>query len=245
MLRAAVLLSLAFFCSACNSASPTSPNSSRPSASPTFTTFDPLGSSTQGSLLFCSYGTYHQDINISGTIVGSFFDSNQTSHGFIRSSNGSFTIIDAPNSSAGCSQGTYLAAVNVSGTITGSAATGNSTIGQPAQSEAFTLTTSGQFNSIAANVLGPSGISPASINDSGTVVGRFFDQNLIAHGFIASANGDFKRLDAPGVALTKGLGTFPSRINASGDVVGFFTTRMLSNLLGTGQQSLVSVIPAP
>jgi hypothetical protein len=113
MLRAAVLLSLAFFCSACNSASPTSPNSSRPSASPTFTTFDPLGSSTQGSLLFCSYGTYHQDINISGTIVGSFFDSNQTSHGFIRSSNGSFPIIDAPNSSAGCSQGTYLAAVNV------------------------------------------------------------------------------------------------------------------------------------
>jgi hypothetical protein len=222
MPRAALLLLLALVCSACNSGSP---SGSGASVGPTFTTVDPPGSSTQGAILFCSLngGTHPQDINASGTIIGSFLDANQTSHGFIRSPDGTFTVVDAPNVGTGCTIGTWLAAVNISGTAAGWASEGFSTLGMPATNEAFTRAPNGRLNFIESSNPGPSGVTATSINASGTVLGYFFDPGLFTVGFIAPANGGLLQpIDIP-ASKVPGQGIFPSRIDASGNIVGSYT----------------------
>jgi hypothetical protein len=223
MLKFSFLLALALLCSACNSGSPSGGTTLPPT--PAYTTFDPPGSSTgHGALLFCmGYGTYPQDINSSGTIVVYFLDSNQTSHGFIRSPDGTLAVVDAPNVGTSCAHGTWIAAVNSSGTSTGSASTGFSTIDKPANSEAFTLTRDGQFNILYAPTLGPAATSSASINDTGAIVGSFLDLNLYVHAFTFVPSVGFRSWEAPGVILSQpGSGTVFSRINNNGDIIGTF-----------------------
>jgi len=137
-------------------------------------------------------------INNSGEIVGFFFDSDlQHRHGFLRSSNGGYNIIDSP---AALLQ-TYIFAVNDFDTMIGS-----SDVGGP-----FLLSTKG-FSPIPlpSNVLSA---SFAGINNSGTIVGNYFDQNFVGHGFVLSSDGTFKNIDSPTFAG-------PLGINNNGDIVG-------------------------
>jgi hypothetical protein len=57
----------------------------------TITTFDAPGAGT-GFL----QGTYGVNVSPSGTIIGFSRDANNARHGFIRSTEGSFTIFDCP-----------------------------------------------------------------------------------------------------------------------------------------------------
>src|SRR5258708_4782355 len=72
----------------------------------TFTTFDPLG----------SQGTSTVSINPPGQIVGSYFDSNFVTHGFVRATGGTMTSFDAPGASF---PGTFPAFITPQGLIGG------------------------------------------------------------------------------------------------------------------------------
>jgi len=70
----------------------------------------------------------------------------------------------------------------------------------------------------------PYGTVPDDVNAEGTVVGFYFDANLVAHGFLRSCDGKLTTFDAPG-AGTKASdhnGTFPLGINLFGFVVGYY-----------------------
>jgi hypothetical protein len=78
------------------------------------TTFDATGAGTgsyQGTGCFsdCPVG-----LNDRGVITGSYWDSNNVQHGFLRTPNGSFVTVDPPGSA-----GTQPESINDSGAITG------------------------------------------------------------------------------------------------------------------------------
>src|SRR6516225_2327728 len=54
------------------------------------------------------------------------------------------------------------------------------------------------------------------INDSGQIVGTYFNGNLVSHGFLLS-NGTLTTLDVP-----VSINTIPDAINASGQIVGHY-----------------------
>jgi len=58
------------------------------------------------------------------------------------------------------------------------------------------------------------------INDSGAIVGRFYDANGQAHGFVRDANGVYTQID---VAFPNGTGTEAHGIEDSGVIVGEYT----------------------
>jgi hypothetical protein len=71
---------------------------------------------------------------------------------------------------------------------------------------------------------------PDDINPEGTVVGFYFDENFVGHGFLRSPNGQFTTFDAPGAGTMVNnpipggfAGTFPLEINPFGTVVGYYT----------------------
>lgn len=69
------------------------------------------------------------------------------------------------------------------------------------------------------------GTVPDGITPEGTIVGFYFDGNIVAHGFLRTADGTFTTFDSPGAGTTAsdGNGTFPMGINQLGSVVGFYT----------------------
>ena len=80
-------------------------------------TFDAPGADTKPG----DYnGTYSSGINASGAITGSYQDTNDTYHGFLRSPEGKFTTFEAPGADTGAYNGTSPAAINDLGVITGS-----------------------------------------------------------------------------------------------------------------------------
>jgi hypothetical protein len=80
--------------------------------------FDVPGAGTDGSQ---AQGTYAEAISDSGEVTGSYIDSNDVQHGFVRARDNHITTFDAPGagSVAGSYEGTVPLAINVAGEITG------------------------------------------------------------------------------------------------------------------------------
>src|ERR1051326_283640 len=76
----------------------------------------------------------------------------------------------------------------------------------------------GSLTTLDLPLAGSLGTQLNSINDSGIIVGTWVDADVTAHGFVYE-NGAFAHLDYPGA-----LDTFPSGINARGDIVGNWDT---------------------
>ena len=75
----------------------------------TIVTFDVPGAAWTGGA----------SINASGTIAGSYYDVGGGFRGFLRNSDGSIILIDAPGAGQGVGQGTYVIGINDAGTIFG------------------------------------------------------------------------------------------------------------------------------
>ena len=69
---------------------------------PRIITFEAPGADTTGD----NNGTYPSSINNWGAITGSYQDTNNTFHGFLRYPNGSFTTFEAPGADSGPFNGT-------------------------------------------------------------------------------------------------------------------------------------------
>lgn len=72
----------------------------------------------------------------------------------------------------------------------------------------------GHFTTIAVPFAGAAGTFPYGINNSGEVVGGWWDSNIIEHGFTL-IGGTYTSFDFPGATETGGFG-----INSAGDIVG-------------------------
>src|ERR1700689_557352 len=84
------------------------------SKGPILTTFEAPGAGTGAG-----QGTHAESINAAAVISGSYADSNNTSHGFVRAKDGTITTYDAPGAGTGAGVGTYGGGINTAGAIAG------------------------------------------------------------------------------------------------------------------------------
>jgi hypothetical protein len=189
-----------------------------------FLTFDAPGSGTSVGFRFGPLPnsiSIRNSININklGTVTGNYVDSNNVSHGFLRSPQGEFTSLDAPgaSSAAGSFDGTFPSSINNRGSITGNYIDSKQVIHGLLRSPSGEFTT---FDGPGANSFGY-GTFPASINDAGAIAGRYIDAHNVIHGFVRSPTGQFTTFDGPG-ANSFGYGTFPARINDAGVITGHY-----------------------
>ena len=197
-----------------------------------FTTLDAPGAGSSVGTRFravpgsVNIKTRSININSHGAITGNYIDSQNISHGFLRSPEGEFITLDAPGarSAAGSFDGTFPSSINNSGTITGNF------IDSQDLNHGFLRSPRGEF--ITFDVPGAKpvaaagyGTVPESINDAGAITGHYIDVRDVTHGFVRSPGGEFTALDAPGASSTAapGFGTFPESINSAGAIIGYFS----------------------
>jgi probable HAF family extracellular repeat protein/VCBS repeat-containing protein len=149
------------------------------------------------------------DINNSGQIIGTYWDSTSQVQGFLYS-NGTFTTLDHPDAAGG----TIPQSINDLGQVTGY----YGGIGF--------LYDQGTYTSFSAP--GARATFPRSINASGQITGTYYgDPGTGNRGFLYD-HGTFTTLDVPGATGPAPEGTFPESINASGQITGYYRESMSS-----------------
>lgn len=133
-------------------------------------------------------------INRSQTIAGS-----SSAGAFIRAKSGAFTLFGDKYTTVG--------GINDAGTVAG--IVGGDGVGYLRASDG-TITT-------FAFPAGADRMSVSGINNSGTVVGFYYDSSNLAHGFIRTADGTFTSFDPAGAAYT-----FIRAINNTGEIAGSY-----------------------
>ena len=158
-------------------------------------------------------------INAAGAIAGNFNDSNYSPHGYLRTPDGTFSIIDAPEAF----NGTRIAAINSRGELAGIFWVGNTSHGYVrARDGAFTV-----FDVPGACA---GCIQVVALNDKGTVAGTFLTPAtggfFAQHGFLRTADGTITTFDVPGAVNVIFGQVLPftgvSGINSSDAVVGSY-----------------------
>ena len=154
------------------------------------TKFDPPGAGTAAG-----QGTWAEQGLDSGTIVGYYIDAvaGGTAHGFIRSVDGQYTIIDVPGAA-----GTQAYGINDKGTVVGWWFEAPATNGS-AVYHGYLRDKNGNFTYFDVPGAGPyipqspspivSIQLPLSINRGGTVTGTYADTNDVYHCFVRSVDG--------------------------------------------------------
>jgi hypothetical protein len=144
-------------------------------------------------------------INDSGFIAGPYVDAAGNTHGFIAAPSGKLSTIDAPDSTY-----TYATCINAGGSVTGIYDDSSY------NSHAFVRSPDGQWVSFDV----PGGNfgffpPPLSINNSGQVVGSYFD--TMTQGFLWQSGSSLVTFNVAGAA-----GTWPAGINSSGTIAGSY-----------------------
>jgi len=168
-------------------------------------------------------GTLPQSINTAGVIAG--YCVCKGKHGFVRSAGGKITNFDAPDAS-----GTLAFSINTGGAIAGYYFDASGVY------HGFVRSASGTTTSFDAPGAGKNehtgfaqGTFAKSMNTDGVIAGYYVDASDGYHGFVRSADGTIKTLDAPGAgkgrsALTGApLGTTALSIGDDGVIVGYYS----------------------
>jgi probable HAF family extracellular repeat protein len=162
------------------------------------TTFDPPGAG-----IAPGQGTFPQQNLNSGAILGYYIDANGVAHGFIRSANGKYTIIDVPGAA-----GTQAFGINDDGTVVGWGLEANGAYHGYLRDDHGNFTT---FDVPGAAPYHPQGALPGviiplplSINRSGTVTGTYVDGKGVFHCFVRSRDGNITSFDPVGSVTTIG-----------------------------------------
>lgn len=151
-------------------------------------------------------GTQANGINESGDIVGLYADSKFISHGFLRRHDGTYVTINAPHPG----RDTHAFGINNKGEIVLWA--------NPNHLHSFVLR-QGRLTPLN-DPKGISGTQLLGINDNDVIVGTWFDGNFVEHGLVY-CDGVFTTVDDPDAG--SGPGGLLSKINPSGDSVGWYT----------------------
>jgi hypothetical protein len=167
-------------------------------------------------------GTLGLGINNLGTITGTYIDINDVYHGFLRSTDGSFTTFEAPgaDTTAYSYNGTIPISINDLGVITGNYYDANGF------GHGFLREPDGKFTTFDVPGVGGYGTSAIAMNLEGAVVGYYTDSNYLYHAFLRSPDGTFTTWSAPDACtdVPQGcIGTGATNINAFGIIVGGYT----------------------
>jgi hypothetical protein len=162
-------------------------------------------------------------------VTGSFVDSKNVGHGFIRAKNGTFTTIDDPNAGSGPPL--------PKASFTGDSDLGTDYFGGPfgglyegfyADAKGVThgfLYKNGTFTTIDdpnAGTKPGQGTMTDDNNLAGVVLGYYADANGVIHGFTYK-NGTYTAIpDAPGAGTKPGQGTEPGVITNKGTTIGSY-----------------------
>jgi hypothetical protein len=165
-------------------------------------------------------GTFPVCINDDGGIAGQYIDSNNQSHGFVRSRFGVITEFDPP-----LTVNTYVSATNQLGQIVGSG-----TYVQNSSEVGFQRNQNGQF--LGLSPPGAVDTYPSAINDPGEVVGYFSDSAGVVHGFLRDLSGAYTVFDEPEASSENSQGTFVNGMNYNGAVVGFYNDAVSGQIHG-------------
>jgi hypothetical protein len=163
-------------------------------------------------------GTYAQDINGDGVIVGYFLDSNNVYHGFVRSAGGTITVFDVPGAGSGAYQGTQGVGISNRGWITGDFIDSNNVDHGFLRDPAGTITT---FDAPDAGTGAYQGTDPIELNNHRNTTGWYLGADDVYHGFLRSKNGAIAEFDAPGAGTGTYLGTSGYDINRYNVVAGW------------------------
>jgi len=204
----------------------------------TFVSFDAPGA---------AQGTFPMAINRSGLIVGYFVDGSGVHHGFMRATDGTFTIVDVPGST-----GTYVTTVNSKGLAAGYSYSPDDTgflryrdgsfatllveptkwvepvamndIGQIAGNAGLPIPRGFVWSHgrtiIWEMIIAGSWAGVYGMNSSGVIVGAYNDRlkQTTVHGFVRDSTGNISSFDATD-SSTQTRGT---AINAGGQIAGWY-----------------------
>ena len=144
----------------------------------TITSFDAPGADhTPGSF----NGTFGVGLTPNGGSEGVFVDVNGVLHGFVRSSQGTFTTYDAPGAGTGAGQGTLPESNNTLAAITGQYIDASNV------NHGFLRNQLGSFSVFDVPGAGTSagqGTIPLGNNNPGAIVGESIDGGNVTHGFL-------------------------------------------------------------
>ncbi|MBV9617748.1 MAG: hypothetical protein JO201_00915 [Verrucomicrobia bacterium] len=167
-------------------------------------------------------GTRGYSINVFGEVAGFFTDNTAHCHGFIRSPNGTFTQIDAPDAGQGpFPQGTFVSeitpmGINAVGVVIGFYVDASSV------QHGFVRSPEGKITEF--DPPGSTFTETNAIDLFGNVVGFYFDANSVGYGYLRDPRGNITKIDAPGADHTPGSfnGTFCVGITLTGEIEGVF-----------------------
>ena len=173
------------------------PAQNTPSLAPgTFTTFDVPGA---GAGFYA--GTKPLAINGAGIITGTYQDASFLTHGFVRTTDGTITTIDAP----GAVNGSYPAGIDDAGDIAGYYCDANFLC------HGFWRTADGTYTSFD-----PSGSFAGTyvlgVDPAGNLTGYYWDKNYFARSFVRGTDGKIKTFVDPAAVN----GTYSINISGGG-----------------------------
>ena len=181
-----------------------------------YTSFDVAGATTNTGHGGALSGTVPVGIDAAGDVVGSYTDSNQVRHGFIRSAatGNPITTFDAPGANTGSQSGMMGGTFPTSIDPTGSSITGtyedSSSLSHgfvdylPLTAVASFTTFSAPNAATSPTALPFTGTGGFSVNASGTVVGFYLDSNGVLHGF------EYTPTATPAPTFSPAQGTYSS-----------------------------------
>jgi hypothetical protein len=190
------------------------------------TTFDPPGAGTAKG-----QGTFPQQNLNSGAIVGYYIDAKNAAHGFIRSADGKYTIIDVPYSGA---VGTQAFGINDEGTVVGwwFEKKGVQVVyhgylrDEDTSFTTFDVPGAAPFKTHAGSPLVVIPL-PLAINRDGTVTGSYVDKDNVDHCFVRYRDGQIEKFDAKRAGTGSGQGTIGDTlgINRAGTISAGYIDR--------------------
>jgi hypothetical protein len=195
---------------------------------PTITTIDAPHAGT-----ISGYGTEAIAICPAGQVAGIYADYGNAMHGYLRTTDGKITTIDAPGASGasgtipfpttGTNPGTYAIAGDACGLVTGYAIDSRSVAHGYVRGVDGTFT---MFDVPGAGTGPGQGSFAGNIGLSGEVIaGWYVDATGMNHGFLRAGNGAITKFDVPAAATGPGLGTMTAWaqcVNAAGAITGYY-----------------------
>jgi len=169
-----------------------------------FTTFDPPG----------SQGTAPGSINAAGQIAGTYFESDFSSHGFVRNPDGTINSFDVPG---------FLATVIITqqGVVVGMYFDANG-------SHLFERAPNGTITTLEIPSPGAS-VYAIVVNTSGAMAGGFFDANGGVNGFIRNPGGKFTLFPMPSSLSPSFFIPNITALTQTGTIVGSYVDQFFNN----------------
>jgi hypothetical protein len=165
-------------------------------------------------------GTYPSDVNSAGEITGSYVDTKNVNHGFLRARDGTFTTFDARGAGTGSGQGTEPQSNNPADAITGYYIDASGVYHGFLRAPDGTFAT---FDAPGAGTGSGQGTEPAltdGLNPEGAIAGSYYDADNVGHGFVRAPDGDITTFDISGAGSGPNQGTSNYGINPAGTTMG-------------------------